>query len=95
MTWHSSRGWQADPVTGTSEPSRVLCLWLGLAALLVLVVLGIAFVPWDWLPGGELRPVVAATYPLRELPAAHESMARREQFGKIVMTVGETRREDS
>ena len=46
-------------MTRTSEPSRVLFLWLGLVALLVLVVLGIAFVPWDWLPGGELRPVAA------------------------------------
>jgi NADPH:quinone reductase-like Zn-dependent oxidoreductase len=44
---------------------------------------------------GELRPVVAATYPLSELPSAHQALARREQFGKIVMTVGAARREDS
>jgi NADPH:quinone reductase-like Zn-dependent oxidoreductase len=37
---------------------------------------------------GELRPVVDRTFPLRELPRAHEALARREQFGKLVMVTG-------
>lgn len=37
---------------------------------------------------GELRPVVDRTFPLRELPRAQEALARREQFGKLVMVTG-------
>jgi len=36
---------------------------------------------------GALRPVVDRTFPLREAAAAQEALARREQFGKIVLTV--------
>jgi NADPH:quinone reductase-like Zn-dependent oxidoreductase len=37
---------------------------------------------------GELRPVVDRTFPLAEAAAAQEVLARREQFGKLVLTVG-------
>ena len=37
---------------------------------------------------GELRPVVDSTFPLAELPRAQEALARREQFGKIVVLAG-------
>jgi NADPH:quinone reductase-like Zn-dependent oxidoreductase len=37
---------------------------------------------------GELRPVVDRTFPLRELPRAQEALARREQFGKLVVVTG-------
>lgn len=36
---------------------------------------------------GLLRAVVDRTFPLAEAPAAQEALARREQFGKIVLTV--------
>jgi len=36
-----------------------------------------------------LRPVVDRVLPLTEIRAAHEAMGRREQFGKIVLTVGD------
>ena len=88
MTWRSSRGWQADPVTGTSEPSRVLCLWLALAALLVLVVLGIAFVPWDWLPGGELRPVAAEdVFSTAQIERAETYSSMQRRLGWIAIGV--------
>jgi NADPH:quinone reductase-like Zn-dependent oxidoreductase len=38
---------------------------------------------------GALRPVVAETRPLAELAAAHERLASRAVFGKIVITVGD------
>jgi NADPH:quinone reductase-like Zn-dependent oxidoreductase len=38
---------------------------------------------------GRLRPVVAETMPLAELAAAHEKLAGRGVFGKIVMTVAD------
>jgi NADPH:quinone reductase-like Zn-dependent oxidoreductase len=38
---------------------------------------------------GRLRPVVDRTLPLAEAPAAQELLERREQFGKIVLTVGD------
>ncbi|HZI64074.1 MAG TPA: zinc-binding dehydrogenase [Thermoanaerobaculia bacterium] len=36
---------------------------------------------------GELRPVVDRTFPLAEAPRAQEVLERREQFGKIVLTL--------
>ncbi|MGW2325481.1 alcohol dehydrogenase family protein [Streptomyces sp. NPDC001700] len=39
--------------------------------------------------GGELRPLLAATYPLRELRAAQEHFVRKNFFGKLVVTPGE------
>ena len=36
---------------------------------------------------GDLRPVVDRTFPLAHLAAAQEELARREQFGKLVMTL--------
>jgi NADPH:quinone reductase-like Zn-dependent oxidoreductase len=38
---------------------------------------------------GLLAPVVDRVLPLAEVRAAHEAMARREQFGKIVLVPGE------
>lgn len=38
---------------------------------------------------GELVPVVDRTCPLREAPAAQEALENREQFGKIVLLVGD------
>ena len=36
-----------------------------------------------------LEPVVDRTFPLEEAPAAQEALANREQFGKIVLVVGD------
>jgi len=36
---------------------------------------------------GKLKPVVDRTFPLSETQAAHEYLARSEQFGKVVLTV--------
>ncbi len=38
-------------------PSVRLCLWLVGGSLVVLVALGVVFVPWSWVPGGDLVPV--------------------------------------
>ena len=38
---------------------------------------------------GQLRPVVDRTYPLEEAPAAQQALEERQQFGKIVLTVGD------
>ena len=38
---------------------------------------------------GELRPVVDRTLPLEKAREAQEALSRREQFGKIVLTVGD------
>lgn len=40
---------------------------------------------------GQLRPVVDRTLPLERAAAAQEALARREQFGKIVLTVGDAK----
>ncbi len=38
---------------------------------------------------GELKPVIDRTFPLEEAPAAQRALENREQFGKIVLTVGD------
>ena len=38
---------------------------------------------------GSLRPVVDRTLPLERAREAQEALSRREQFGKIVLTVGD------
>jgi NADPH:quinone reductase-like Zn-dependent oxidoreductase len=38
---------------------------------------------------GRARPVIDEVYPLEEAPAAHERMERAEQFGKIVLRIGD------
>jgi len=43
----------------------------------------------DLVGKGLLRPVVDRVLPLSEIRAAHEAMGRREQFGKIVLSVGD------
>ncbi|MHC4845862.1 MAG: zinc-binding dehydrogenase [Planctomycetota bacterium] len=42
----------------------------------------------DLVGKGLLRPVVDRVMPMSEVRAAHEAMAKREQFGKIVLTPG-------
>lgn len=39
---------------------------------------------------GALRPLLAATYPLRDLPRAQADFARKEFFGKLVLLPAET-----
>jgi NADPH:quinone reductase-like Zn-dependent oxidoreductase len=41
---------------------------------------------WDHVRASVLRPVVDVVWPLEKVREAHERMARREQFGKIVLT---------
>jgi len=38
---------------------------------------------------GRLRPVVDRTLPLERAAEAQQALERREQFGKIVLTVGD------
>jgi STE24 endopeptidase len=47
------RAWQADDVSDAPVPSRRLCWSLVLVGALALVALGVAFVPWAWVPGGH------------------------------------------
>ena len=42
----------------------------------------------DLVGKGLLRPVVDRVLPMSEVRAAHEAMAKREQFGKIVLVPG-------
>ncbi len=42
-----------------------------------------------WFESGRLRPVVDRELPLERAREAQEALARREQFGKIVLIVGE------
>ncbi len=43
----------------------------------------------DLVGKGLLHPVVDRVLPLTEIRAAHEAMGRREQFGKIVLSIGD------
>jgi NADPH:quinone reductase-like Zn-dependent oxidoreductase len=38
---------------------------------------------------GEIRPVVAATFPLREIVAAQRLFLTKQHVGKIVLTVAD------
>jgi putative PIG3 family NAD(P)H quinone oxidoreductase len=49
----------------------------------------IARTVWPFVEGGRLRPVIDATFPLREANAAHERMEAGENIGKIVLEVGQ------
>jgi NADPH:quinone reductase-like Zn-dependent oxidoreductase len=42
-----------------------------------------------WFESGELKPVVAETHPITALAAAHERLAARAVFGKIVLAAGD------
>ncbi|HSY39063.1 MAG TPA: NADPH:quinone oxidoreductase family protein [Polyangia bacterium] len=42
---------------------------------------------WAWLADGSVRPQVADVLPLREIRRAHDLLASRQTFGKIVLTV--------
>ena len=54
MTFGTSPGWQAEPVTSPPTTSRSLCLWMVGGSAVVFVVLCAVFVPWSWVPGGHL-----------------------------------------
>jgi NADPH:quinone reductase-like Zn-dependent oxidoreductase len=41
---------------------------------------------WEHVRAGTLKPVVDVVWPLEKVREAHDRMARREQFGKIVLT---------
>jgi len=42
---------------------------------------------FDLMARGKLAPVVAASFPLREAAQAHQLLASRNTFGKVIMTV--------
>ena len=42
---------------------------------------------WPFVESGQIRPVIYATYPLREAAAAQQIMLNQENIGKIVLTV--------
>jgi NADPH:quinone reductase-like Zn-dependent oxidoreductase len=42
---------------------------------------------YDGLSSGELKPIIARTFPLEEIVAAHRFMESNQQMGKIVMIV--------
>ncbi len=44
---------------------------------------------WPLLAAGKIRPLVHATFPLREAAAAHRLMESSQHIGKIVLTVDE------
>ena len=44
---------------------------------------------WPLLDSGAIRPVMHATFPLREAVAAHEMLEAGAHFGKIVLTAGD------
>ena len=48
----------------------------------------IARTVWPYVEGGRLRPVIDATFPLRDADSAHERMEAGENIGKIVLEVG-------
>ena len=41
----------------------------------------------DGLAAGSLKPVIAKTFPLAEIVAAHRYLESNQQIGKIVVTV--------
>jgi NADPH:quinone reductase-like Zn-dependent oxidoreductase len=43
----------------------------------------------SYIEAGEIRPVIAGTYPLRELRAAQEAFLSKGHVGKIGIVVGE------
>ncbi|HEV2530252.1 NAD(P)H-quinone oxidoreductase [Phenylobacterium sp.] len=44
-------------------------------------------VVWPWIEAGKLKPVVDATFPLREAAKAHAHLEGGEHLGKVVLTV--------
>ena len=59
MTSRAWRAWQADPVSRRPQPSRALCWGVVGVSLAAFGVLAAEFVPWSWVPGGELVTVRA------------------------------------
>jgi NADPH:quinone reductase len=39
-----------------------------------------------WFATGQIRPIVGASYPMKEIAEAHRAMEADENFGKIVLT---------
>jgi putative PIG3 family NAD(P)H quinone oxidoreductase len=48
---------------------------------------GLRRVIWPLLDAGSIKPVIQATFPLREAVAAHRAMEQGEHIGKFVLTV--------
>jgi STE24 endopeptidase len=70
-----------SPTTAPSDPQALdrRTAWVVLGVSLTLLVAGLAvLVPWDWVPGGRLRPVPAS----QAFDAAH--LARVEERGAYV-----------
>jgi NADPH:quinone reductase-like Zn-dependent oxidoreductase len=44
---------------------------------------------FELVKSGRARPVIDQVFPLAEARAAHERMERGDQFGKIVLRIGE------
>ena len=42
---------------------------------------------WPRLESGDIRPVIAATFPLQDAAAAHELMESSAHIGKIILTL--------
>lgn len=43
---------------------------------------------WPFVEAGKLKPVIDATFPLSDAPAAHKRMESGEHIGKIVLVIG-------
>lgn len=44
-------------------------------------------VVWPWIAGGQLRPLIDATFPLADAAKAHAHLEAGEHVGKVVLTV--------
>lgn len=51
------------------------------------ILAGIERVLWDAFAAGIIKPVIHATLPITEAEAAHAILQRRENLGKVVLTV--------
>lgn len=45
---------------------------------------------WPLIEAGKIKPLIAATYPLKEVSAAHQLMESNAHIGKIVLTLDHT-----
>lgn len=51
------------------------------------ILAGIERALWDAFSSGSIRPIIHATLPITEAEAAHAILQRRENLGKVVLTV--------
>ena len=69
-------------MTPEPTPSPRLCLWLVGVSLVVLAVLVAVFVPWSWIPGGELVPVRGSeVFTAEQLRRAEVYSSAQRQLG--------------